>query len=173
MSRIQHIILTEASLEHVLSAVRGLHDMSTELIAEEVFRQMSELAAHRLTPMTIWCGRGGLYQSKLDAIRNGEQLVESAILVDTPDLAELAIDMTEANDARKAADFANRRYSEAVKRTYPKGTKVRVGTGDSSITFTVTGYGSGHSSPGKLYGTNMTTGKIQHFYHSDAMEAVE
>lgn len=42
--------------------------------------------------VTIWCGRGGLYRSKLDAIRNGEQLVESALLVDTPDLAELAIE---------------------------------------------------------------------------------
>lgn len=173
MSLTQKIILTQTSLEHVLSSVRGLYNMSTELIAEEVFRQMSELAANRITPVTIWCGRGGLYRSKLDAIRNGEQLVESVILVDTPDLAELAIDMTEANDARRAADFTNRRYSEAVQRAYPKGTKVRVGTGDNSITFTVTGYGSHHSSPGKLYGTNMKTGKIQHFYHSDAMEVIE
>ncbi|PTU53672.1 hypothetical protein DBB42_03200 [Pseudomonas plecoglossicida] len=92
MSLTRHIILTQTSLEHVLSSVRGLHDMSTELLAEEVFRQMSELAANRLTPITIWCGRGGLYRSKLDAIRNGEQLVESALLVATPDLAELAIE---------------------------------------------------------------------------------
>ena len=35
MSLTRHIILTQTSLEHVLSSVRGLHDMSTELIAEE------------------------------------------------------------------------------------------------------------------------------------------
>ncbi|MFT2186334.1 hypothetical protein [Pseudomonas putida] len=85
MSRIQHIIFTEASLEHALSAVRALHDMSTELIAADVFRQMSELATYRLTPATIWCGPGGLYQSKLDAIANGEQQIAPAILIGTPD----------------------------------------------------------------------------------------
>lgn len=85
MSRIQHIIFTEASLEHALSAVRALHDMSPELIAADVFRQMSELAAYRLTPATIWCGPGGLYQSKLDAIANGEQQIAPAIIIGTPD----------------------------------------------------------------------------------------
>ncbi|MGO0694456.1 hypothetical protein ACTORG_13305 [Pseudomonas guariconensis] len=85
MSRIQHIIFTEASLEHALSAVRALHDMSPELIAADVFRQMSELATYRLTPATIWCGPGGLYQSKLDAVANGEQQIAPAILIGTPD----------------------------------------------------------------------------------------
>lgn len=85
MSRIQRIIFTEASLEHALSAVRGLHDMSTELIASDVFRQMSELATYRLTPVTIWCGTGGLYKSRLDAIANGEQQSAPAILIGTPD----------------------------------------------------------------------------------------
>ena len=85
MSRIQRIILTETSLEHVLSAVRARHDMSPELIAADVFRQMSELATYRLTPMTIWCGPSGLYQSKLDAIANGEQQIAPAILIGTPD----------------------------------------------------------------------------------------
>lgn len=92
MSRIQRIIFNETSLEHALSAVRGLHDMSAELIAADVFRQMSELATYKLTPVTVWCGRGGLYQSKLEAIGNGEQRIESAILLDEPDLAGLAAD---------------------------------------------------------------------------------
>lgn len=95
MSRIQRIIFSETSLKHALSAVRGLHDMSTELIAADVFRQLSELATHKLTPATVWCGRGGLYQSKLEAIGNGEQRIESAILIDEPDLAGLAVDTIE------------------------------------------------------------------------------
>lgn len=95
MSRIQRIIFNETSLEHALSAVRGLHDMSTELIAADVFRQLSELATYKLTPATVWCGQGGLYQSKLDAIGNGEQRIESAILIDEPDLAGLAVDTVE------------------------------------------------------------------------------
>lgn len=92
MSLTRHIILTQTSLEHVLSSVRGLHDMSTELIAADIFRQMSELATYKLTPVTVWCGRGGLYQSKLEAIGNGEQRIETAILIDEPDLAGLAVD---------------------------------------------------------------------------------
>ncbi|ERK98707.1 hypothetical protein O999_14665 [Pseudomonas putida LF54] len=95
MSRIQRIIFNETSLEHALSAVRGLHEMSTELIAGDVFRQMSELATYQLTPVTIWCGQGGLYQSKMEAVGNGEQWIESAILIDEPDLAGLAVDSVE------------------------------------------------------------------------------
>lgn len=95
MSRIQRIIFTEASLEHALSAIRALHDMSTELIAADVFRQMSELATYQLTPVTVWCGHGGLYQSKLEAIGNGEQRIETAILIDEPDLAGLTVDRVE------------------------------------------------------------------------------
>ncbi len=101
MSRIQRIIFNETSLEHALSAIRGLHDMSTELIAADVFRQMSKLATHKLTPVTVWCGRRGLYQSKLEAIGNGEQRIESAILIDEPDLAGLAVDAGEVERLRK------------------------------------------------------------------------
>lgn len=172
MSRIQHIIFTKASLEHALSSVRALHDMSTELIAQEVFRQMSELAAHRLTPMTIWCGSGGLYQSKLDATRNGEQQIDSAILVDTPDLADLAVDMNDAQDAMRAANFANRRYSAAVQHTYPKGTKVMADVGGHFITVEITGYGSYWCNPGELYGTNVKTGKARHFHHRHVLEVL-
>lgn len=95
MSRIQRIIFNETSLEHALSAVCGLHDMSTDLIAGDVFRQMSELAAYQRTPVIVWCGQGGLYQSKMEAVGNGEQRIESAILIDEPDLAGLAVDSVE------------------------------------------------------------------------------
>lgn len=170
MSRTQHIIFTATSLEHALSSVRHLHDMSTELIAQEVFRQMSELAAHRLTPMTIWCGSGGLYQSKLDATRNGEQQIDSAILVETPDLADLAVDMNDAQDAMRAADFANRRYSAAVQHTYPKGAKVLADVGGHLITVEITGHGAYWSRPGELFGTNVKTGKARHFHHRHVLE---
>lgn len=95
MSRTQRIIFNETSLEHALSAVCGLHDMSTDLIAGDVFRQISELATYQLTPVTVWCGQGGLYQSKMEAVGNGEQRIESAILIDEPDLAGLAVDSVE------------------------------------------------------------------------------
>ncbi|AIC18571.1 hypothetical protein EY04_06600 [Pseudomonas chlororaphis] len=42
----QRIIFSETSLAHALSAVRGLHDLSSELMASEVFRQMSELPSN-------------------------------------------------------------------------------------------------------------------------------
>lgn len=169
MSR-THIIFNVTSLEHALSSVRSLHDMSTELIAEEVFQKMSELTAHKLTPATIWCGHGGLYQSQLEAIKNGEQRIDTAILVDTPDLAELAIDMTEVHDAQRAADFANRRYSASVQRTYPTGTKVNAEVGGHTITVEVTGYGSYWSSPGEIHGINVKTGKARHFHHRHILE---
>ncbi|MFG0501326.1 hypothetical protein ACF8GD_01585 [Pseudomonas putida] len=95
MSRIQRIIFNETSLEHALSAVCGLHNMSTDLIAGDVFRQLSELATYQLTPVTVWCGQGGFYQSKMEAVGNGEQRIESAILIDEPDLAGLAVDSVE------------------------------------------------------------------------------
>jgi hypothetical protein len=95
MSRIQRIIFNKMSLEHALSAVCGLHNMSTDLIAGDVFRQFSELATYQLTPVTVWCGQGGLYQSKMEAVGNGEQHIESAILIDEPDLAGLAVDSVE------------------------------------------------------------------------------
>ncbi|EKT4540166.1 hypothetical protein QEM15_002333 [Pseudomonas putida] len=95
MSRIQRIIFNEMSLEHALSAVCGLHNMSTDLIAGDVFRQLSELATYQLTPVTVWCGQGGLYQSKMEAVGNGEQRIESAILIDESDLAGLAVDSVE------------------------------------------------------------------------------
>lgn len=95
MSRIQRIIFNETSLEHALSAVCGLHNMSTDLIAGDVFRQLSELATYQLTPVTVWCGQGGLYQSKMEAVGNGEQRIESAILIGEPDLVGLAVDSVE------------------------------------------------------------------------------
>lgn len=95
MSRIQRIIFNKTSLEHALSAVCGLHNMRTDLIAGDVFRQFSELATYQLTPVTVWCGQGGLYQSKMEAVGNGEQRIESAILIDEPDLAGLAVDSVE------------------------------------------------------------------------------
>lgn len=95
MSRIQRIIFNEMSLEHALSAVCGLHNMSTDLIAGDVFRQLSELATYQPTPVTVWCGQGGLYQSKMEAVGNGEQRIESAILIDESDLAGLAVDSVE------------------------------------------------------------------------------
>lgn len=95
MSRIQRIIFNETSLEHALSAVCGLHDMSTDLIAGGVFRQLSELATNQLTPVTVWCGQGGLYQSKMEAVGNGEQRIECAILIDELDLPGLAVDSVE------------------------------------------------------------------------------
>jgi hypothetical protein len=95
MSRIQRIIFNETSLEHALSAVCGLHNMSTDLIAGDVFRQLSELATYQLTPVTVWCGQGGLYRSKMEAVGNGEQRIESAILIDESDLAGLAVDSVE------------------------------------------------------------------------------
>lgn len=107
MSRIQRIIFNETSLEHALSAVRGLQDMSTKLIAGDVFRQMSELATYQLTPVTVWCGQGGLYQSRMEAVGNGEQWVESAILIDEPDLAGLAVCSVEA--ARLAEEILQHR----------------------------------------------------------------
>ena len=95
MSRIQRIIFNETSLEHALSAVCGLHNMSTDLIAGDVFRQLSELATYQLTPVTVWCGQSGLYQSKMEAVGNGEQRIESAILIGEPNLAGLAVDSVE------------------------------------------------------------------------------
>ncbi|WP_267273057.1 hypothetical protein [Pseudomonas putida] len=95
MSRIQRIIFNETSLEHALSAVCGLHNMNTDLIAGDVFRQLSELATYQLTPVTVWCGQGGLYQSKMEAVGNGERRIESAILIDESDLAGLAVDRVE------------------------------------------------------------------------------
>lgn len=95
MSRIQRIIFNETSLEHALSAVCGLHNMTTDLIAGDVFRQLSELATYQLPPVKVWCGQGGLYQSKMEAVGNGEQRIESAILIDETDLAGLAIDSVE------------------------------------------------------------------------------
>ncbi|MFV2946450.1 hypothetical protein [Pseudomonas japonica] len=50
MTTTSQVTFTETSLSEALSAVRGLHDMSTELIAAEVFRQLltmdSAAAAH-------------------------------------------------------------------------------------------------------------------------------
>lgn len=172
MSGNQHIIFTATSLGHALSSVRHLHDLSTELIAQEVFRQMSELSAHRLTPTTVWCGPGGLYQSKLDATCNGEQQIDSAILVHTADLADLAVDMNDAHDAMRAANFANRRYSAAVQHTYPKGSKVQADVGGHLITVEITGYGSYWCNPGELYGTNLKTGKHRHFSHTHVLEVL-
>lgn len=79
MNITQHITFTAMSLSNALATVRGLHDMSTELIASEVFRQISEMAATPEPINTIWCGHAGLYRSKLAAIENGEQLVAPAI----------------------------------------------------------------------------------------------
>ncbi|MEN5239075.1 hypothetical protein ABE459_16410 [Pseudomonas sp. TWI923] len=81
MNNIQCITFTSTSLSSALAAVRGLHDMSAELIAREVFRQISDLAATPGPVMTIWCGHAGLYRSRLAAIANGEQLVAPALLI--------------------------------------------------------------------------------------------
>lgn len=81
MNNTQRIIFTEASLSHALSAVKGLHDMSPELIADEVYRQVSGLTAAHDKPKTVWCGSGGLYQSRMAAVTNGEQLIAPAVVL--------------------------------------------------------------------------------------------
>lgn len=88
MNNIQCITFTATSLSHALTAVQDLHDKSAELIANEVFRQISDLAATQLPVKSIWCGHAGLYRSRLAAIANGEQLVAPALLITataTPD----------------------------------------------------------------------------------------
>ncbi|MCO7594246.1 MULTISPECIES: hypothetical protein [Pseudomonas] len=91
MNSIQRITFTQTSLEHALDAVSGLHEMSTELIAREVFRLMQEQArGGSIMPITIWCSRSGLYPTKLDAARNGEQQVAPAVLIGSDSQVSLA-----------------------------------------------------------------------------------
>lgn len=83
MTNTQRISFTVTSLCNALAAVRGIHDMRTELIVGEVFRQVSELAATSDPLKTIWCGHAGLYRTTLEAIANGEQVVAPAIIETT------------------------------------------------------------------------------------------
>ncbi|MFJ3448030.1 hypothetical protein ACIPM0_07340 [Pseudomonas sichuanensis] len=81
MNNTQCITFTVTSLSNALTAVHRFHDKSAELIASEVFRQISDLTATQLPVKTIWCGHAGLYLSRLAAIANGEQLVAPAFLI--------------------------------------------------------------------------------------------
>ncbi|MCO7516448.1 hypothetical protein NJF44_15545 [Pseudomonas guariconensis] len=168
MSRIQYIIFTEASLEHALSAVRALHDMSTELIAADVFRQISELTPHRTTPYTAWCGRSGLYLTRYDAVVNGEQQVAPAVAFGTAHL----IDQGNVIAAEETANVAKREYSEAVQRAYPIGRILRADVGGHQITVEVTGHGAFWSRPGEIFGTNVKTGKARQFHHRHVLEVL-
>ncbi|MFV3326600.1 hypothetical protein ACNFG0_09015 [Pseudomonas sp. NY15372] len=168
MSRIQRIIFNEASLEHALSAVSGLHDMSTELIAADVFRQMSELTPHRMTPYTVWCGRSGLYLTRLDAVANGEQQVAPAVAISTA----YQVDQGNVIAAEETAKVAQRKYSEAVQRAYPIGRILRVDVGGHQITIEVTGHGAFWSRPGEILGTNVKTGKARQFHHRHVLEVL-
>lgn len=168
MSRIQSIILTETSLEHVLSAVRAAHEMSPELIAADVFRQISELTPHRMTPYTVWCGRSGLYLTRYDAVANGEQKVAPAVAVSTA----YQVDQGNVIAAEETATVAQREYSEAVQRAYPIGRILRADVGGHQITVKVTGHGPFWSRPGEIFGTNVKTGKARHFYHRHVVEVL-
>lgn len=168
MSRIQHIIFTEASLEHALSAIRALHDMSTELIAADVFRQISELTPHRVTPYAVWCGRSGLYPTRYHAVANGEQQVALAVAVSTA----YQVDQGNVIAAEETATVAQRAYSETVQRAYPIGRILRADVGGHQITVEVTGHGAFWSRPGEIFGTNVKTGKARHFHHRHVLEVL-
>lgn len=168
MSRIQHIIFTEASLELALSAVRALHDMSPALITADVFRQISELTPFRGMPYTVWCSRSGFYLTRFDAIANGEQQVAHAVAVSTGD----QIDQGNVSAAEEAADVAQREYSEAVQRAYPIGRILRADVGGHQITVEVTGHGAFWSRPGEIFGTNVKTGKARQFHHRHVLEVL-
>jgi len=100
MNYTQRILFTQSSLSNALASVRGLYDLSTESISNEVFKQISDLAAGQVTPTAIWCGRAGLYQSRLAAAANGEQLIALALAFrglkqdEQPDLDEAERVMT-------------------------------------------------------------------------------
>ncbi|HDS1728188.1 TPA: hypothetical protein QEM47_000911 [Pseudomonas putida] len=167
MNHTHRITFTEASLTYALSAVRGLHDLSTELIATDMFRQITTLVGNTVMPTTVWCGQSGLYENRLDAAVNGEQQVAPAVVVSAPHY-----DIATAIGAEHAMDAAKQQLSQAIQRAYPTGTRVRADLGQHQAIIEVTGYGSWWANPEYINGKNVKTGKERKFHHRYVVEVL-
>lgn len=167
MNHAQRITFTEASLSYALSAVRGLHDLSTELIAADMFRQITTLVGNTAMPTTVWCGQSGLYENRLDAAVNGEQQVAPAVVVSAPHY-----EIATAIGAEHAMDAAKQQLSQAIQRAYPTGTRVRADLGQHQAIIEVTGYGSWWTNPEYINGKNVKTGKERKFHHRHVVEVL-
>lgn len=79
---LKSVTFTKESLAFAIAAMSCYGEFAPELVAEEIFRQLAERTCNRpnRTPMTIWLSRSGCYISKLEAVRNGEQLVAPALV---------------------------------------------------------------------------------------------
>ncbi|WP_438279979.1 hypothetical protein [Pseudomonas alabamensis] len=79
---LESITFTEESLAYAVAAVSGYGEFAPELVAEEIFKQLAQRTRNRpnRTPMTVWLSRCGGYSSKLEAVRNGEQLIAPALV---------------------------------------------------------------------------------------------
>lgn len=78
----ESVTFTEESLALAIAAVNGYGALAPELVAEEIFRQLAQRACNMplKTPMTVWLSRSGCYTSKLEAVRNGEQLIAPTLV---------------------------------------------------------------------------------------------
>ncbi|WP_154660630.1 hypothetical protein [Pseudomonas cremoricolorata] len=74
------VTFTENSLAYAIGNVSCYGDLAPELIAKEVFRQLSQVIDQsvNIPSATIWLSRLGTYASKLEAVRNGDQLIAPA-----------------------------------------------------------------------------------------------
>lgn len=164
----QRIIFTEASLANVLSTIGHLHNTSAQLIADEVFRKMSELTAAQTAPETVWCGRADLYQSKLAAVANGEQLLAPAIVLGSQDQN----DFTAAENAEETLRSAQLGLSKTIQRAFPVGSKLRVSIGFNELIVTVSSHSQSWRSPGEFYAKDVETGKRRIFSHHQVLEVL-
>lgn len=78
----ESVIFTEESLSYEIAAVSGYRELAPELLLEELFWQLAQQACSRTnkTPMTVWLVRSGSYTTRLEAVRNGEQLIVPALI---------------------------------------------------------------------------------------------
>lgn len=79
---LESVTFTEESLAYAIAAVSGYGEFAPEVVAEEIFRQLAQRTCNRPNriPMTVWLSRSGAYISKLEAVRNGEQLIAPAFI---------------------------------------------------------------------------------------------
>lgn len=79
---LESVTFTEESLALAIAAVSGYREFAPELVAEEIFWKLAQRTCNRpiKTPMAVWLSRSGCYTSKLEAVRNGEQLIAPALV---------------------------------------------------------------------------------------------
>ncbi|WP_296263986.1 MULTISPECIES: hypothetical protein [unclassified Pseudomonas] len=82
LSYIESVTFTAESLACAIGTVSGYGEFAPELIAEEVFQQLAQVIGQAVdrSSSTVWLSRSGVYSSKLEAVRNGEQQVAPAVI---------------------------------------------------------------------------------------------